>query len=57
MVLANLTSAETDARLAVCRSCEEYIRDYRCKKCELGCRNRFRNNLETVDSKCPLKKW
>lgn len=56
-VMPQLTPAEADARLAVCLACKEYMGSYRCKQCELGCRNKFQTVLFTVAAQCPLGKW
>jgi hypothetical protein len=52
------SSREIEARLAICRACDQFL-DEVCQKC--GCpvsrERRFRNKLAWRTEACPLGKW
>ena len=50
----SLSKGEAEARMKICMSCEEYIKEEnRCNLC--GCYMRVKTKIAT--EKCPIRKW
>lgn len=51
-----LTKAELNARLDICRTCDEWNNN-RCVQINLGCRQSFHDTVRSSCGLCPLGKW
>ena len=51
------TKEQMDARMEVCRTCESWMGNNRCKHLDLGCGRVFLRALRSISGQCPAKKW